>query len=276
MEIAVFPSSDVYLKLVPVAENRSGYPTSHLQKGLVLIANGEELAEEGVGFGAPVVMLGLQTIFPGAVRLADWKEGREITAVFRLNLKERLTGHNQRLVRSQSLIQIKHRLEETYRRIPATRRWLALLSNGLRRGFGLQISYEYAGWDYPVSARYTFDRHTGNIMVEIDASELPQKDVTEVVVMNEQGAHHFDTYTDSSGTRLQGEAIGSWEEVTAERASFFSRHHRLAFSLPQIEAARLFRGRELVSSHLAWAGFGYSFSPIRQRIAYPLQIERLP
>jgi hypothetical protein len=49
-----------------------------------------------------------------------------------------------------------------------------------------------------------------------------------------------------------GEAIGSWNEVTAERASFISRAHRLAYTIQQIDGARLFRGR--VSSIRAWPG----------------------
>jgi hypothetical protein len=275
MEIPIPHISDACLKLAPVAENRAGYPTSQLQKGLVLIANGQELAEEGVGFGAPILKIGLKPIFPGAIALADSKGSQEIKTVFRLNLEETLIGHNRRRMRSESLYRIREHLAEAYRRFPATRRSLTALSNGLRRGFGWQSIYEYAGWDYPVKVHYKFDWQAGFIAVEIDASELPQEVVTEVVVMNEQGAHHFDTYADSSGALLSGEAIGSWEEVTADRASFLSRTHRLAFTLSQIEGARLFRGRELVGSRLAWAGFGYSFPPIRQRIAYTLQIERL-
>ena len=66
--------------------------------------------------------------------------------------------------------------------------------------------------------------------------------ITEVVVMNEQGAHHFDLYRDSSGTLLRGKEIGCWDEVTAERASFISETHRLAFTLQQVKGARLFGG----------------------------------
>jgi len=41
-----------------------------------------------------------------------------------------------------------------------------------------------------------------------------------------------------------------------------------------VKGARLFRGRELVSSRLAWAGFGYSFPPSIKRFVYELGIER--
>ncbi len=275
MEIAFPHLPGICLKLAPIEENRVGFPTSQLQKGLVLIANGEELVEEGVGFGVPVLKLGLKTIFPGAIQLVDWNDGQEITAVYHMNLEERLTRQNQSTLRSQLLYRVRDQLAEVYRRSPAIRRWLTTISNELRSRFGWRTSYEYAGWDFPVGVEYTFDFQSGIVAVEIDTTGLPQEDVTEVVMMNEQGAYHFDTYVDSSGACLRGEAIGSWEQVAAEHASFLSRSHQLAFTLPKIEGACLFRGRELVGSRLAWAGFGYSFSPNIQRIAYPLHIEQL-
>lgn len=275
MQIPFPHNSGIYLKLAPVAHNQIDYPTSQLQKGLVLVVNGEELVEEGVGFGVPVLKQGLKTIFPGAIQLADWKQDQELTAVYHMNLEERLAGQNQRVVENQLLYRLKDYLAEAYRRYPAMRRWLTTLSNGMRHAFNWQTSYENAGWDYPVRVHYTFDWQSSLVSVEVDVTALPQEDVTEVVVMNEQGAHHFDTYSDSSGVRLHGGAIGSWEQVTAESASFLSHRHGVAFTLPQLEGARLFRGRELVGSRLAWAGFGYSFSLAPPRIAYSLQIKRL-
>ncbi len=52
-----------------------------------------------------------------------------------------------------------------------------------------------------------------------------------MIVMNEQGAHFFDQYRDSSGTCLSGKEIGCWDEVAAEEASFASSTHGVAFSL---------------------------------------------
>lgn len=276
MEINFPLTSDRYLKLAPLRQNGAGYPTSQLQKGLILIAGGQVLAEEGVGFGVPLLMCGLKTIFPGSIEWVGWRENREATVVYRLNLEERLSGRNRQRLLSSSLYQTKYRLEDIYRRFPAARRTLTALSNVLRWGFGWHTIYEYAGCDYPLLAHYTVDDRLGIVAVELDFSELPLEGVTEIVVMNEQGAHHFDSYTDSSGLSLQGEAIGSWEEVTAQSASFLSRDYKLAFTLPQVEGGRLFRGRELTGSRLAWAGFGYSFSPTCKGVAYRLKIEQLP
>jgi hypothetical protein len=248
-----------------------------LQKGLVLIANGQELVEEGVGFGVPVLKFGVKTIFPGAIELAgpNGSQDQEVTAVYRMNLEEKLTGQNLQSVQSRSLYRIKNHLADVYRHFPATRRPLTAMSNALRRGFGWQTTFEQAGCSYTVKVHYVIDRQAGIISVFVDTADLSQADITEVVVMNEQGARYFDTYSDSSGAFLQGEAIGSWDEVTAESASFLNSTHRLAFTVRTIARARLFRGRELIGSRLAWSGFGYSFPSTIERIGYQLRIERL-
>jgi hypothetical protein len=79
--------------------------------------------------------------------------------------------------------------------------------------------------------------------------------------MNEQGARYFDEFRDSDGTVQSGNKIGCWDQVHASEANFISREQRISFSLPQVVGAKLFRGRELLGTRLAWSGFGYSFSP---------------
>ena len=269
--------SEISLKIGPVFAIGEDYPTSRLQKGLILISNGQDLAEEGVGFGVQVLKMGVKTIFPGGIDLACLEEGawHVIAATFYMNLQERLTSRNFGSVQSRSLNWIKDHLADVHRRFPPARGFMMALSNTLRSSFGWQTTFEEAGYNHAVKVIYTVDSQAGVIAVDVDTSGVPKNGVTEVIVMNEQGAQHFDTYSDSSGTLLRGEAIGSWEEVTAERASFISNAHRLAFSLQQIDGARLFRGRELIGSRLAWSGFGYCLQPTDQRFAYTLAVERL-
>jgi hypothetical protein len=96
-----------------------------------------------------------------------------------------------------------------------------------------------------------------------------------VAVMNEQGARPFDCYRESNGISLRGMEIGTWDEVTAEEASFISTAHGLGFSLRQVPGARLYRGRELIGDRLAWSGFGYSIPPTVTRFTYDLRIGRV-
>jgi hypothetical protein len=122
---------------------------------------------------------------------------------------------------------------------------------------------------------YSVHGEAGRVQVEADTTGLRRDSITEVVVMNEQGGRHFDQYLDSNGTSLCGTQIGCWDKVTAKEASFISKAHRLAFTVEQVKGARLFRGRELVGSRLAWSGFGYSFPPATERFSYDVKI-RVP
>jgi hypothetical protein len=91
-------------------------------------------------------------------------------------------------------------------------------------------------------------------------------------MMNEQGAHFFNTYRDSDGIILQNTLIGSWSKVDSASASFISDEHRLAFSIKNNEIGQLFKGFELIESRLAWSGFGYSLSPNVRFFQYQLEI----
>jgi hypothetical protein len=252
------------------------YPTARLQKGFLLLDNGEELTEEAVGFGVPVVKRGLRSIFPGDVALTWLKKGSTwvVTAQFKLNLVEKISRGGNGKVGNKPFYAIKDFLAEIIRRFPVFRSLLTFLSSMLRQLFNWKTTYTDGGVTTEVKVIYTVEEGTGRTMVDIDLSGLPS-DLTEVVMMNEQGAHAFDRYRDSSGNSLQDNEIGCWDEVNAEEAWFESSTRQIAFRLGQVAGARLFRGRELIGSRLAWAGFGYTFPPSIRKLHYELKIYRL-
>jgi len=247
-----------------------------LRKGLLLLDRGQELAEEAVGFGVPVLKKGLQAIFPGDFVLTWQRNGStwEVTVLYKLNLVEKLSRSGIETVESRPLYAIKNILAAAIRNSPLLRGLLTAISSLLRRTFHWETTYTQADVSADVKVTYIVEEEAGKVTVEIDASALPP-DVTEVVVMNELGAHVFDRYLDSSGFSLAGEQIGCWDEVYAGEACFESSLRRVAFRLGRVKGARLFRGRELVQSRLAWAGFGYSFPPSMQRLRYEMKIERV-
>jgi len=252
------------------------YPTRRLQKGLLLCDGEQELAEEGVGFGVPILKRGAQTIFPGAVDLQSTTDGpvQRITAAYRLDLVERLSRARGGNVRPGALYAAKDSLAALHRRVPALRRPLAAVSSAGRRVLGWSTIYEPAAFSATLPVTYTLRAGGGAVAVAADLTGLAEAGVTEVVFMNELGAHEFDRYEDSDGAVLRGADIGTWDEVTARTARFVSTRRRVAFALDQAPGARLHRGRELVGSRLAWAGFGYSLPPALGRFAYELRIER--
>jgi hypothetical protein len=280
-------------------------PTARLQKGMLLLDGGESLAEEGVGFGVPILKRSMRTVFPGRRDVACRRDGStwKVTATYEMDLVERLAkargrsgprtpGPDERLVRSRTLYAAKDALAALHRRFPALRRPLAATSTGVRRAFGWVTTYEQTESCGTIAVTHVVrpgERGGGGdggaedggavetrVAVTVDLTRLTGAGITEVVVMNEQGARCFERYEDSDGAVLRGAGIGTWDEVGAARASFVSTGHRVAFSLGQTPGARLFRGRELVGARLAWVGFGYSLPPTRGSFGYHLSITSTP
>ena len=150
-----------------------------------------------------------------------------------------------------------------------------MLSSGLRRLFGWKTTYEKVEFSSLVDMTYTIDEQTGVLAIKADLANLSGDGITEVIVMNEQGANCFSQYRDSSGTCLEERQIGCWDEVTAGEASFVDTIQRVVFSLPRAPGVRLFRGREGIDSRLAWSGFGYSFAPAIEKFNCTVRIEKL-
>lgn len=290
MKLAFPLAGGLSLAIADRASGSAAYPTGRLQKGLLLLADGRELAEEGVGFGVPILKRGVQTVFPGGLSLAQRRAGPlwEVTADFEMNLVERLARPGSANVGSRSLYAVKDSLAALHRRVPVLRGALTATSNALRRAGGWVTTFEETRSVATLTLTYTIDggagshaaesrqagRGEGRVAVAVDLTGLSGNGVTEVVVMNEQGARHFDRYVDADGTTQQGARIGTWDEVTAARASFVSAADGVTFSLGQVEGARLRRGRELIGSRVAWSGFGYSFTPTLGVFGYELTIAR--
>jgi len=278
VKLAVPLSSGLLLAIAERAGAGEGYPTGRLQKGLLLFVDGQDLSEEGVGFGVPILKRGRQTVFAGGLELAQRRRGpvSEVTAVFEMNLVERLAKPGAASLTSRPLYAAKDSLAALHRRCPALRGPLTAASNALRRSFGWETTFDETEPVARLTLTYSIFGGEGRVAVAADLSGLSGDGVTEVVVMNEQGGHHFDRYVDARGTTLQGSEIGAWDEVGAVSASFVSPVQRVAFSLGQAEGARLRHGRELIGSRVAWSGFGYSFSPALRRFDYELRIARTP
>ena len=250
------------------------YPVARLQRGLLLRHDGDDLIEEGVGFGVPILKRGAQTIFPGGMDLRlDGEAPWSATATFEMNLVERLTGGSGGPA-SRSFYVLRDVLAAVHRRCPPLRGLLTASSNAMRRRFGWQTTFEQVATCALVKVVYRVDTEA-LVHIAVDVGELPAG-VTEVVVMNELGARHFDRYRDSGGACLRGAEIGTWVRVTAAEASLCSAAAGVSFSLAQAQGARLYRGWELVGSRLAWSGFGYSLGAAAGRFAYDLRLAESP
>ncbi len=274
MELSTPLFGDLSLSIADQPPAADGYPIARLPKGLLLRRDGDDLVEEGVGFGVPILKSGAQTIFPGRVRLAEPREGARwgAAATYEMNLVERLAGRGGGGPAGRPFYALRDSLAALHRRCPPLRGALTATSNAVRRASGWATTFEEGESRAALTVVFGLSERQGVVRVTVDLAGLPADGVTEVVVMNELGARHFESYAESGGARLRGAEIGTWKRVIAAEASLQSATARVAFTLAQVEGARLYRGRELVGARLAWCGFGYWMAPSVKSFSYTVSI----
>ena len=257
--------------LVMPSSNQDCYPTSRIQKGLVLLCDGQDLSEEGVGFGVPVLKIGQGEVFPGSCL---WKvelkgDCATIEAEYSMNLVGRMAVGGRR-IDCRTFYRAREWLASQYRRHPELRKGI-LYGAELSR---MVMSMKDAFVEVPTvgSVKTVYKIIDDSVLVGLDLRGVPEGH--EVVVMNEQGANHFDSYKDSDELFLEKDAIGSWNEVFADRASFIDSKNGFYFALNRVEDARMMRGRELLSDRLAWAGLAYVVNPGTKRFSYTMRLGR--
>jgi hypothetical protein len=271
-EIAIH--GDLSFLINDTNEGGGEFPTRRIQKGLVLARGATDLSEEGVGFGIPVVKYGHDALFPGTMRLTIEEDDHSIvlSAEYEMNLIERVVLRGDRRLENRAFYQIKEHIAGLHRKYPALRGVVESANSFLRKRFGISNWFEKVASVGAVSVVYTIRPEKGTIHVHVDTSSVHREKCTEMIIMNEQGASHFDYYRDSNGTLLSGEAIGTWEETFADEASLIDRRDRIAFTLQKEKGSKMFRGRELIAGRLAWAGIAYVIPPYTVDFDYRIKV----
>jgi hypothetical protein len=254
------------------------YPTAKIQKGWLMLYKGLNLSEEAVGFGVPILKRGLHTIFPGDMELIHdpYSSPNHFSARYVMNLEEKISRNGNGTIDNQLVYASKNLLSGLIRGLPLLRSTLTGTSSLLREKFDWQTTYERSKFSLDVNIEYTLLPPEGRLLVEVPGCDFSAQGISEVILMNEQGAHFFDQYIEENGTAEYGDEISCWDEVAANWATFTSRLYKLSFSLPRVNDSKLYRGRELVGDRLAWSGFGYSFPPTRKSFCYEVAIRKLP
>ncbi len=253
------------------------YPACRIQKGLVLVHEDRDLSEEGIGFGVPVLKFGHETFFPGNACVTNEKD--DDTSVVKIdydmNLVERMVGKSSKRIDSKAFYKIKEYFSWLHREYPQLRGILVRSSNSLRRICDIDTRFEKIASAGIASVVNTVNAKKGTIHVSMDISKVKKEGCTEVNIMNELGANHFDGYRDSNGLFLSGNAIGTWDETFADEASLIDSCDNIAFTLKNVKGVRMFRGRELVDGRLAWSGLAYVLPQDSINFAYDIRIGRL-
>jgi hypothetical protein len=240
--------------------------TAPLHKGLVLIVNGEEIIEEGLGFGVPVVKYPDHTYFAGSASVyADHNE-KTIHIHFVMDtVNTNSLTHRPILTQLKQLANLLYQRSHYYRTLiaPVTR-WRARTQLGINKFYRVPRRGE-------VHITYAIQQHS--VIVTVDLSRLSSANWQTVTLLNEQGASIFTCYCDTSGLILNNEEIGVWDLVSARRAWLTSDTANFAFGVTTTQACTLRRGREQQTNYLSWAGFAYEMKSPRTHFHYTIQIQ---
>ncbi|MCZ6616407.1 MAG: hypothetical protein O7B32_03745 [Thaumarchaeota archaeon] len=238
-----------------------------LQKGLVLELESKEIIEEGIGFGAPVVIYGDDVFFSKTARIVN--VGPEnITKIFQMDSISRVDFQGiifgGFFYKKFYDIFSRHYMETNWSQ--AFFRMLMALKRSL--GFRTRfIAVENRG-----SVRVKFKFIPSKILVNVDLTGLRTSGCKEILLLNEQGARSFNRYSDSSGTEQNVSQMGAWEEVKSKSATLEG--VGVKFTIYQQHGVKLMRGREEVLGRLSWIGFAYSLQPSITEFDYAIQIGR--
>ncbi len=262
----------ISLRLREPERQEQNYPSCRIQKGLLLFQRNKDMSEEGVGFGVPILKFRDKTTFPGSghMEFKEYDDETHIMIDYDLNLAETIALKGRK-IESRTIYNINEFLSRIHRKYTFSRELLTTGSNELRRSFAIETGFEEVASSGLVSVTYTIAAD-GMIRVRADLSRIKKEGCTEVIIMNEQGANYFETYCDSNGNILVGNAIGSWKETFCDEVSFIHPKDGLVFTLSRISGSKMFYGRELVEKRLSWSGIAYSISPHIQDFAYNIRI----
>jgi hypothetical protein len=271
-EPAVFSSTSVIgFRLYPDSRPRN-LEIAPLQKGLVMICQGEELIEEGAGFGVPIAKYNDNTFFSSIAHVYS-EQQRDGSVILRKVFF--LDTVSKKQVRGASVNDAFYEvLHETFERAYLQRQSLSAVFDWtmrLRKALGVTTQFLRVKPRGVVAV--TYHCLPGIVDVNVDLSALDKAGAREILVLNEQGASIFRRYSDTNGAVLYDKQIGAWAKVTAKQAAFSDIHRQISFALENKPNASLIRGREEIKDRFSWAGMTYALSPSTSHFKYTIRIQ---
>jgi hypothetical protein len=245
--------------------------TRALQKGLVLLWNGHELIEEGVGFGVPVVKYTDKTFFSGNAQVSIQKNGSEwtLTKAFALDMVSIKKFGNASYIDDKAYSIVRKKFQMLYLK---HRNLNSLFNKIMEMRELLNIKTEFLTVKPRGTIVVTYRCQPKGITIHADFTRIKQNGCQEVLLLNEQGSSYFQKYADSRGEILVGNKIGPWDKIDAEEASLQSSQGYLKFSLQKFDGAQLFRGYERTRKRFSWVGLSYTVPPCRRVFEYSVAL----
>jgi hypothetical protein len=244
--------------------------TASLQKGLVLVLSGEELIEEGVGFGVPAVKYRDKTYFSSTAHISVQKQG-DFYCLKKSYVLDTVSRKRfwKAIINDGFYSFIRKIFEKIYLR----NKNLSPVNNKimeLRNSMKIKTEFQKVTPRGIITTEYLFQ--PDGVKITVDFYGLELDGCLEILMLNEQGANNFPFYSDSNGSKLSSIRIGAWDLVKAKEASLTNTNKTLAFTLQNGKSARLFRGWEMTKNRFSWAGLSYSMPPGRRNFDYTVKI----
>jgi hypothetical protein len=243
-----------------------------LHKGLVLVLDGQELIEEGIGFGVPVVKYEDKTYFSRTAECRNLEDGDHPTLLksFVLDTVSHKRIGKAAYINDKFYSVVRRLFERAYLAHKGLRPVFNTLME-LRGTVKVQTEFVRVKPRGTVTVKYVCQ--PGNIWINVDLSNLELAGCKEIVILNEQGSTFFRQYFDSDGLRLFDGKIGAWEAVRAKEASLSDMRGTLRFTLERRNSSTLFRGWEKTRGRFSWAGLGYSLHSRPLAFAYVIKLK---
>lgn len=244
---------------------------AQLQKGLVLLIDGKEIIEEGVGFGTPVVLYEDRPYFSSSAQIQLQANGDRsvLTKSFSMDTVSRKRFRKAFYLNDSFYIFFHRRFHNVYTRRGKVTPILTKIIE-LRKALRINTEFHKVKPRGTITVKYTCS--PGTIEVEVQLSRLDRARCKEIQILNEQGASFFRKYSDSDGLTLVDGQIGAWETVEADEVSLSNLKETIAFTMRNKAEATLLRGREVVPKRYSWVGFCYSLNPRTQRFKYAIKL----
>jgi len=244
--------------------------TADLQKGLIMMLDGKELVEEGLGFGVPVVKYLDKTYFSSKAKISKQKtsSGYLIKKTYIMDTISKKTWRGSYI--DDNFYSTWHK---RFAKMYLSHKELSPIFNRLMEYRELaRIKTEFVKVKPRGIVEIEYLIESSLVEVTVDFSDLTLTGCEELLVMNEQGSTVFDTYIDSNGLELAGPKIGGWHPVTAKHSSIENSDGLIAFQIDKTPSATLFRGWEKTKKRFSWSGLSYSLSPFCKTFSYTISI----
>lgn len=222
---------------------------ARLQKGLVLVVDGQEQIEEGFGFGLPLIEVNGQAYLSRSASIE--RSGNTLVKRFEMDTMDTPSGFLRRKYEPVSSIGTVV-ISYTVATAPVT-------SSDSTAGAGqpadlIQVSVDFSGIRMPWNRAY---------------------------LMSEQGARFFTRY-EEPGLVVDGQDFGKWQPTRAPRGCIVANDRSVRFCIETQEPVQKYYGRERYNQFywvgmyvLSWAGLDLELEAPRDRFQYYIEVERL-